>query len=85
MKFQYQHIIMFIAGFLLLACTTGKSDYENLISEWLGKEIIFPEEMTDVITRDTIDLSEADFTIVTFIDSTGCKYPLIVHIFVRIL
>lgn len=81
MKFQYQHIIMFIAGFLLLACATGKSDYEKLISEWLGKEIIFPEEMTDVITGDTIDLSEADFTIVTFIDSTGCtgcqmKLPL---------
>ena len=38
----------------------------------MGGEIMFPDVMTDVLTGDTIDLSEADFTILTYVDSTGC-------------
>lgn len=34
--------------------------------------MVFPEVMTDFQTGDTIDLSDADFTIFTYVDSVGC-------------
>lgn len=81
MKSQCQHIIVLIAGFLLWSCSTDKSDYAKLVSEWQGRDIIFPKMMTDVLTGDTIDFKDADFTILTYIDSVGCtscrmKLPL---------
>lgn len=81
MKSQFQHIIIIIAGLLLWSCSTEKTDFAKLVAEWQGREIIFPEMMTDVLTGDTIDFSDADFTILTYVDSAGCtsckmKLPL---------
>ncbi|MDE6194913.1 MAG: DUF1573 domain-containing protein [Muribaculaceae bacterium] len=44
----------------------------EIVEEWQGREIVFPEVMTDFQTGDTIDLSDADFTIFTYVDSVGC-------------
>ncbi|MDE6076122.1 MAG: DUF1573 domain-containing protein [Muribaculaceae bacterium] len=44
----------------------------RIVEEWQGKEIVFPEVMTDFLTGDTIDLTDANFTILTYVDSAGC-------------
>lgn len=69
---QCRYIILAIAGLILWSCSTDKSDYTKLVAEWQGKEIVFPEIMTDAMTGDTINLADADFTILTYVDSIGC-------------
>ncbi|MDE5790134.1 MAG: DUF1573 domain-containing protein [Muribaculaceae bacterium] len=56
----------------LSACKTDKDRIAEIVEEWQGREIVFPEVMTDFQTGDTIDLSDADFTIFTYVDSVGC-------------
>ena len=55
------------------ACKTDKDRLAEFVEEWQGKEIVFPEVMTDFLSGDTIDLSDADFTIFTYVDSVGCS------------
>lgn len=69
---QCRYIILAIAGFILWSCSTDKSDYTTLVAEWQGREIKLPVVMTDVLTGDTINLSEADFSILSYVDSAGC-------------
>lgn len=71
-KSVIQIILMFLASITLWSCASETDAYARLVSEWQGREIVFPDVMTDVITGDTIDLSDADFTILTYVDSTGC-------------
>lgn len=68
---------------ILNACSgnSEKDRYVSIVEEWQGKQIVLPDDMTDFLTGDTIDLSDADFTILTYVDSTGCtecsmKLPL---------
>ena len=73
--------IFILLSLLLYSCskTSETEQYAKLVEQWQGKEIIFPDVMTDFLTGDTIDLSDADFTILTYIDSegcTGCKMKL---------
>lgn len=75
--------IFILLSLLLYSCskTSETEQYAKLVEQWQGKEIKFPDVMTDLLTGDTIDLSDADFTILTYIDSTGCtgckmKLPL---------
>ena len=56
----------------LSACKTDKDRMAEIVEEWHGREIVFPEVMTDFQTGDTIDLADADFTIFTYVDSVGC-------------
>lgn len=63
---------MILFGLILWACVSKKSEYERFVSEWQSKEILLPDVMTDVLTGDTIDLADADFSIITYVDSTGC-------------
>lgn len=67
-------IIALFLTFLMVACTTdGKTEkYLRLVEEWQGRTIEFPSVMVDVVTGDTIDISDADFTLVTYVDSAGC-------------
>lgn len=83
MKIRILHPIAIFASILLWACSNNykRDEKARIIEEWIGKEIIFPEVMTDVLTGDTVDISDADFTILTYVDSTGCtgcnmKLPL---------
>ena len=78
-KSVIQIILMFLASITLWSCASETDAYARLVSEWQGREIVFPEVMTDFLTGDTIDLSDADFTILTYVDSTdctGCKMKL---------
>lgn len=65
---------IFIVLLMLSACS-GNADRERLekiVEKWQGKEIVLPDVMTDFLTGDTIDLSDADFTILSYVDSAGC-------------
>ena len=64
---------IFLATLLaLVACRSDKDRMAEIVEEWQGREIVFPEVMTDFQTGDTIDLSDSDFTILTYVDSAGC-------------
>lgn len=81
MKTTVQIILSCFIGLALWSCSSETDAYAKLVSEWQGREIVFPNIMTDVLTGDTIDLSDADFTILTYVDSIGCvscrmKLPL---------
>lgn len=81
MKTTVQIILSCFIGLALWSCSSETDAYAKLVSEWQGREIVFPDIMTDVLTGDTIDLSDADFTILTYVDSMGCtgcrlKLPL---------
>ncbi len=61
-------------GLILTACAS-RSDadrYFRLVEEWQGRTIEFPSVMVDVATGDTIDTGEADFILLTYVDSAGC-------------
>ena len=58
--------------FILSACKSDRDRMAEIVEEWHGREIVFPDVMTDFQTGDTIDLSDADFTIFTYVDSVGC-------------
>lgn len=84
-RFSYMRLfsIIFILGMLVAACSADNEvgRYARLVEEWQGREIVIPEGMTDVLTGDTIEFSESDFIILTYIDSSGCtgcsmKLPL---------
>lgn len=72
MRTHWQYITLIVIGFHFWACSSNKSDLEKLVYEWQGKEILLPDVMTDVMTGDTIDLEDADFIILNYVDSSGC-------------
>ncbi len=63
---------------LLHSCddkTKRKVEVENIVKEWIGKEIKFPDNMLfSVYGRDTSSalLPETPYKILLYIDSTGC-------------
>lgn len=65
--------ILAFASFLLISCKKSKSDnISRVIEEWMGKEIIYPDGMTFTLWgKDTI-MECTDYTIVTYVDTTGC-------------
>lgn len=73
-----------ICGSLIVSCSSDRAKTDSvfgIVKEWQGKEIVFPEVMTDVLTGDTLDLGNNEFTVITYIDSVGCtsctmKLPL---------
>jgi hypothetical protein len=76
-------IVSMLALAMLFGCKeTGKERLARLVTEWQGKEIVFPDN--PVFTRyavDTVDyqLSESDYKVLVYVDSigcTGCKLQL---------
>lgn len=67
-------LIFCLLSIILLSCGkhTRHDEFTSIVEEWQGKQIVLPDDMTDFLTGDTIDLSDADFTILTYVDSTGC-------------
>lgn len=57
---------------LPLSCTNVSSSYKKQISDWYGRKIWFPDIMTDVLTGDTIRLNDEYFTIISYVNNTGC-------------
>lgn len=69
-----RNFILICILLILNACSgnSEKDRYVSIVEEWQGKQIVLPDGMTDFLTGETIDLSDADFTILTYVDSTGC-------------
>lgn len=65
---------------LIVSCSqTNSSRVAEIVEFWQGREILLPLNMTDVLTGDSIDFADADFSIITYVDSigcTGCKMKL---------
>lgn len=66
---------------LLCSCQGDGGRTAELVDYWQGREIELPSAMTDFMSGDTIDVDDADFTILTYVDSIGCtqckmKLPL---------
>ncbi len=52
-----------------------KGDITRLVSEWMDKEVLFPDNMVFTIQgKDTVDFAyrDADYKIVSYVDSAGC-------------
>ena len=68
--------LLFIFPFLLVACQTTRKDHiTQLVEEWQGKEVRFPEN--PVFTRqlkDTVDyrILETVYKVLVYVDSIGC-------------
>ncbi len=63
-------MLLFLA--IVPSCKKSARDvYAEAVEEWIGKEILFPDSMMTV-TGEMIAPPTADFTIVSYYDSTGC-------------
>jgi hypothetical protein len=58
----------------IASCTSNQEEQRGIVSEWMGKEILFPSDMQFQIQTNYINynFSHADYKIVTYIDSTSC-------------
>lgn len=72
-----QLLSLFGLLFLLLSCKEkdNRKELARLVTEWQGKEIIFPDNV--IFTRnvtDTVDyqISGTDFKVLVYVDSIGC-------------
>jgi hypothetical protein len=79
MQKNQQIIIYFVTlSVLLLSCnkkTNKRAEAENIVTEWIGKEIKFPDNMVlSVYGQDTLPTSDPEtaFKILLYSDSTGC-------------
>lgn len=67
-----------ISLILLSSCSNleKKRQVASIIEQWIGKEILYPEEtvftVQDGDTLDNVLLKEYSYTIVNYVDSTGC-------------
>lgn len=67
-------VILAAVVLALESCGSRDSEQRAVVEEWMGKEIVIPENLTFQIQDTPInyDFNNADFKIVTYIDSTGC-------------
>jgi len=68
------HIVIAIA-FLYSCQDKQKKEIVQVVKEWQGKEIVFPEKMIFTqFGQDTVpySLSESPYKIVMYVDSVGC-------------
>lgn len=81
MHIRPHHIITFFCYIFALSCTNRNCengdcdhDYLNIIKNWTGKEIIIPSDYKYQIKDQYVDydFEDADYKIITYIDSTGC-------------
>ena len=65
-------IIIALAVMSVSSCKKSARDiYAEAVEEWIGREILFPDSMMTV-SGEMIAPPTADFTIVSYYDSTGC-------------
>lgn len=66
--------IFTLAVILLTGCNNERATHANIISEWVGRELVIPDDLVFQIQDDTIDLDldRPDYKIISYIDSTGC-------------
>jgi hypothetical protein len=67
--------IAIVAAFLCSCQNKEKKEITQIVKEWQGKEIVFPEKMIFTqFGQDTVpySLSESPYKIVMYVDSIGC-------------
>lgn len=73
---KYLYLLLFASLLLSSSCKEDKKDkIAHLVTEWQGKEIVFPQDM--VFTRyakDTMEqaISNTPYKILVYVDSIGC-------------
>lgn len=72
MKFNITYLIFFIIGMSGCINSNNPERIDDLVKEWNGKKIILPDSMLDVRFVERINLNDADFTILSYIDGEGC-------------
>ena len=67
-------LLVSAATLLTSNCNDKRAAHTNIITEWIGREIVMPDDLVYQIKDDTIDLdlSRPDFKIISYVDSTGC-------------
>ncbi|MCM1139676.1 MAG: DUF1573 domain-containing protein [Muribaculum sp.] len=65
-------IILTVVNLSSCSKLSENDNYQQIVEEWQGRHVNLPEDMIDLITGDTIDISNSDFTILTYVDSAGC-------------
>ena len=62
--------------FLLTSCKDDKKEqFARLVQKWLGKEIVFPQDMefTRFVTEPVeYRIPDAEYKVLIYVDSTGC-------------
>lgn len=74
-KLSFISLLTLIIGLSFDSCVIReRSTHTDVISDWIGREIVIPDELVYQIKEDTValDLSRPDFKIVSYVDSTGC-------------
>ncbi|MDL2278284.1 DUF1573 domain-containing protein [Parabacteroides sp. OttesenSCG-928-G07] len=75
--FNLNYSFLFLSFLFLLSCQDDgeKKEIARLVTEWQGKEIIFPEGIVFMrYLTDTIDfqIPETDYKVLVYVDSFGC-------------
>ncbi|WP_195425093.1 DUF1573 domain-containing protein [Bacteroides cellulosilyticus] len=65
--------VLVLVFFLLISCKESKKEsISHLVTEWMGKEIAYPDDIAFTLWgKDTI-MNRTSYTIVTYADSIGC-------------
>ena len=74
-KLSLISLLTLIVGLVLDSCVSRERvTHTGIISEWVGREIVMPDELVYQIKEDTIDLDldYPDFKIISYVDSSGC-------------
>lgn len=73
---KYLNLLLLATLLLSSSCKEDKKDkIAHLVTEWQGKEIIFPKEITFTqYVTDTIDyqIAASDYKVLVYVDSIGC-------------
>lgn len=58
----------------MVSCGSGNKEQRDIVTEWIGKKLIIPDSLQFQIGEIPIDydFNDADYKIVTYIDSAGC-------------
>lgn len=60
----------------LLGCNSPKKEITEVVSHWIGKEIVFPDNLTmKIYGKDTMDYSFLNhkYKILHYVDTSGCN------------
>ena len=66
-----KHYLIIVLA-ILSSCTAQQTDIEDLVLKWQGKEIVIPAHLHDVLDRPSSYPSPSDYTLFTYLDTTGC-------------
>jgi hypothetical protein len=69
-KLSLISLLTLIVGLVLDSCVSRERvTHTGIISEWVGREIVMPDELVYQIKEDTIDLDYPDFKIISYVEN----------------